>query len=106
MATREMTAEEAKQELEIAHTALIGTVEELQGHGLHSATIVEALIRIGCGGVAICVRALSEARPRTSAPGQLLLGLRSAFDPRIIIPIQVCDRANKGRLPEAQWRIE
>ena len=46
MATREMTAEEAKQELEIAHTALIGTVEELQGHGLHSATIVEALIAL------------------------------------------------------------
>ena len=45
MATREMTAEEAKQELEIAHTALIGTVEELQGHGLHSATIV-ALIAL------------------------------------------------------------
>ncbi len=44
MATREMTAEEAKQELEVAHTALIGTVEELEGHGLHSATIVEALI--------------------------------------------------------------
>jgi hypothetical protein len=53
MATREMTAEEARQELEIVHTALIGTVEELQGHGLHSATIVEALIaspRLGPGG--------------------------------------------------------
>ena len=28
------------------------------------------------------------------------------YGARIIIPIQVCDRANKGRLPEAQWRIE
>ena len=46
MVTREMAAEEAKQELEIVHTALIGTVDELEGHGLHSATIVEALIAL------------------------------------------------------------
>ncbi len=41
-----MTADEAKQELEIVQTALIGTVEELEGQGLHSATIVEALIAL------------------------------------------------------------
>ncbi len=61
MATREMTAEEAKQELEIAHTALIGTVEELQGHGLHSATIVEALIALA---VQVAVRDWGREEPK------------------------------------------
>jgi hypothetical protein len=41
-----MSAEQARRELEIVHTALTSTVEELEGHGLHSATIEEALVAL------------------------------------------------------------
>ena len=44
MATREMTDEEARQEIAIVHAALNNTIKELEGQGMHSATILEVLI--------------------------------------------------------------
>ena len=44
MATREMTDEEARQEIAIVHAALNETIQELEGQGMHSPTILEVLI--------------------------------------------------------------
>ena len=44
MATREMTDEEARQEIAIVHAALNNTIQELEGQGMHSPTILEVLI--------------------------------------------------------------
>jgi hypothetical protein len=44
MATREMTDEQARQEIAIVHAALNATIQELEGQGMHSATILEVLI--------------------------------------------------------------
>ena len=41
MATREMTDEEARQEIAIVHAALNETIQELEGQGMHSPTILE-----------------------------------------------------------------
>ena len=44
MATREMTDEEARQEIAIVQAALNETIQELEGQGMHSPTILEVLI--------------------------------------------------------------
>ena len=36
MATREMTDEEARQEIAIVHAALNETIQELEGQGIHT----------------------------------------------------------------------
>ena len=46
MATREMTDEEARQEIAIVHAALNETIQELEGQGMHSPTILEVLTAI------------------------------------------------------------
>ena len=44
MATREIPDEEARQEIAIVHAALNETIQELEGQGMHSPTILEVLI--------------------------------------------------------------
>ena len=79
MAIRKMTDEEASQENAIVHAALKETVQELEGQGMHSTTILEVLIGLAVQ-IAVEDWGLERARAILSDTMTARLSDKEGFD--------------------------